>query len=140
MAAGAGTGRRARQRIPPGRGDRAGPPPVSALAIRDGKIAATAGPDGPLSPLSAVAGMTTRATPAGVLGPEHAITRQEALRLYTVAGARFLEGETAGALVPGAPADLAAYRADPFTCPGEQLAGLSPAVTVINGQLAYRGA
>jgi predicted amidohydrolase YtcJ len=83
--------------------------------------------------------MTTRATPAGVLGPEHAITRQEALRLYTVAGARFLGGETAGALVPGAPADLAAYRADPFTCPGEQLPGLSPAVTVINGQLAYRG-
>jgi hypothetical protein len=102
--------------------------------------AGTDHPIGPLSPLRAVAGMTTRATPAGVLGPEHAITREEALRLYTVAGARFLSGETAGTLVPGAPADLAAYRADPFTCPGEQLAGLSPAVTVINGMLAYRGA
>jgi predicted amidohydrolase YtcJ len=100
--------------------------------------AGTDHPIGPLGPLRAVAGMTTRVTPAGVLGPEHAITRQEALRLYTVAGARFLGGETAGALVPGAPADLAAYRADPFTCPGEQLAGLSPAVTVINGRLAYQ--
>lgn len=101
--------------------------------------AGTDHPIGPLSPLRAVSGMTTRATPAGVLGPEHAISRQEALRLYTVAGARFLGGDTAGALVPGAPADLAAYRADPFTCPDEQLPGLSPAATVIAGQLAYQG-
>ena len=100
--------------------------------------AGTDHPIGPLSPLRAVGGMTTRATPAGVLGPEHAISREEALRLYTVAGARFLGGETAGALVPGAPADLVAYRADPFTCPDDQLPGLSPAVTVIAGQIAYQ--
>ena len=100
--------------------------------------AGTDHPIGPLSPLRAVAGMTTRVTPAGVLGPEHAITREEALRLYTVAGARFLGGRPPAPSCPGAPADLATYRADPFTCPGEQLAGLSPAVTVINGQLAYQ--
>ncbi len=101
--------------------------------------AGTDHPIGPLSPLRAVAGMTTRATPAGVLGPEHAISRAEALRLYTVAGARFLGGADAGALVPGAPADLVAYRADPFTCPDEELPGLSPAATVIAGRLAYEG-
>jgi hypothetical protein len=100
--------------------------------------AGTDHPIGPLSPLRAVAGMTTRATPAGVLGPEQAISRAEALRLYTVAGARFLGGERAGTLVPGAPADLVAYRADPFTCTDEQLPGLSPAATVIAGRIAYR--
>jgi hypothetical protein len=100
--------------------------------------AGTDHPIGPLSPLRAVGGMTTRSTPAGVLGPEHAISREEALRLYTVAGARFLGGETAGALVPGAPADLVAYPADPFTCPGDQLAALSPAATVIAGRIAYQ--
>ena len=100
--------------------------------------AGTDHPIGPLSPLRAVAGMTTRATPAGVLGPEHAIGRAEALRLYTVAGARFLGGKAAGALVAGAPADLVAYRADPFTCPEEELPLLSPAATVIAGQLAYQ--
>jgi predicted amidohydrolase YtcJ len=84
--------------------------------------------------------MTTRARPAGVLGPEHAISRQEALRLYTVVGARFLGGETAGALAPGAPADLVAYRADPFTCPDEQLPGISPATTVIGGRMVYQKA
>jgi predicted amidohydrolase YtcJ len=100
--------------------------------------AGTDHPIGPLSPLRAVAGMTTRATPAGVLGPEHAISRAEALRLYTVAGARFLGGEHAGTLVTGAPADLVAYRTDPFTCPDEELPALSPAATIIAGQLAYR--
>jgi hypothetical protein len=100
--------------------------------------AGTDHPIGPLSPLRAIAGMTTRSTPAGVLGPEHAIGREEALRLYTVAGARFLDGEPAGTLVPGAPADLVVYRTDPFTCPDEELAGLSPAATVIAGRIAYR--
>jgi hypothetical protein len=100
--------------------------------------AGTDHPIGPLSPLRAVGGMTTRATPAGVLGREHAITREEALRLYTVAGARFLGGAAAGALVPGAPADLVAFPADPFTCPDEQLPGLSPAVTVVGGRLAHQ--
>ena len=100
--------------------------------------AGTDHPIGPLSPLRALAGMTTRMTPAGVLGPEHAISREEALRLYTVAGARFLGGHAAGPLVPGAPADLVAYRTDPVSCPDEQLAALSPAATVIAGRIAHR--
>ena len=111
--------------------------------------AGTDHPIGPLSPLRAVHGMTTRRTPAGVLGPEHAIGRAEALRLYTVAGAGFLSGSTpwsaasgpvAGALVPGAAADLACYPADPFSCPDEDLLSLSPAATVIGGRIAYRAA
>jgi hypothetical protein len=100
--------------------------------------AGTDHPIGPLSPLRAVAGMTTRVTPAGVLGPEHAISREEALRLYTVAGAQFLGGQAAGQLVPGAPADLVAYRTDPLSCPEDQLSALSPAATVIAGRIAYR--
>jgi hypothetical protein len=102
--------------------------------------AGTDHPIGPLSPLRAVHGMTTRRTPAGVLGPAHAIGRAEALRLYTVAGAGFLSAPAAGTLVPGAPADLACYPADPFSCPDEELLTLSPAATVIDGRLAYRAA
>jgi predicted amidohydrolase YtcJ len=100
--------------------------------------AGTDHPIGPVDPLRAVHGMTTRATPAGVLGPEHAIDRAEALRLYTVAGARFLGPPASGTLVPGAPADLVAYPADPFTCPAEQLLDLAPAATVLAGRLTYR--
>jgi predicted amidohydrolase YtcJ len=81
--------------------------------------------------------MTTRETPAGQLGPEHAIDRAEALGLYTVAGARFL-GQP-GPLVPGAPADLVAYPEDPFTCGTERLLDLAPTATVVGGELAYDG-
>ncbi len=117
--------------------------PWRALIDAGGWISAgTDHPIGPLSPLRAVHGMTTRRTPAGVLGPEHAIGRAEALRLYTVAGAGFLSGPSAagpaaGTLVPGAPADLACYLADPFSCPDEELLRLSPAATVIGGRVAY---
>ncbi|HEX3488363.1 MAG TPA: amidohydrolase [Streptosporangiaceae bacterium] len=100
--------------------------------------AGTDHPIGPLDPLAAVHGMTTRATPAGVLGPEHAIDRAEALRLYSVAGARFLGPPATGTLVPGAPADLVAYLADPGTCPADELLELAPAATVIGGQLTHR--
>lgn len=100
--------------------------------------AGTDHPIGPLDPLAAVHGMTTRTTPVGVLGGEHAVSRAEALRLYTVAGAQFLGTPAAAALVPGAPADLIAYPADPFTCPAEQLLDLAPAVTVVGGQLTYQ--
>ena len=100
--------------------------------------AGTDHPIGPLDPLRAVHGMTTRTTPAGVLGPEHAIQRAEALRLYTVAGAQFLGRPATATLVPGAPADLAIYPADPFTCPPEQLLDLTPAATVLGGQLTYQ--
>jgi predicted amidohydrolase YtcJ len=101
--------------------------------------AGTDHPIGPLDPLSAVHGMTTRATPAGRLGPEQAISREEALRLYTVAGARFLGRPATAALVPGAPADLVAYPEDPFTCAAERLLDLTPAATVMGGELTYDG-
>ena len=70
--------------------------------------------------------------------PEHAIGRADAIRLYTVAGAQFLGKPDAATLVPGAPGDLVAYPADPFTCPAEQLLELAPAATVVDGELMYR--
>jgi predicted amidohydrolase YtcJ len=99
--------------------------------------AGTDHPIGPLDPLRAIHGMTTRVTPVGPLGPEHAIGREEALRLYTVAGARFLGLPATGTLVPGAPADLVAYPADPVTCPAGQLLELAPAATVLGGRFTY---
>jgi len=101
--------------------------------------AGTDHPIGPLDPLAAVHGMTTRATPAGPLGPEHAISREEALRLYTVAGGQFLGRPATAALVPGALADLVAYPEDPFTCTAERLLDLAPAATVVGGELTYDG-
>ena len=65
--------------------------------------------------------------------------RAEAIRLYSVAGAQFLGPPATATLVPGAPADLVAYPADPLTCPAGQLLELAPAATVVGGQLTYQG-
>jgi len=86
----------------------------------------------------AVWGMTTRQSPVGVLGPGHAITRYEAVRLYTADAAQFAgAGQVRGILGPGRLADFAAYPADPLSCPIGELAGLEPVLTVIGGRTRY---
>jgi hypothetical protein len=99
--------------------------------------AGTDHPIGPLDPLAGVHGMTTRTTPAGVLGPEHAITRIEALRLYSLAGTHFFDQHAETALAPGAPADFVVYPTDPLTCPIDDLLTLKPSRTVVNGTIAH---
>ena len=85
--------------------------------------------------MPAVWGMTTRQSPVGVLGPGHAITRYEAVRLHTVDAARFVgDGQVRGTLAPGKLADFAAYPADPLTCTAGVLAGLLPVLTVVGGR------
>ena len=93
---------------------------------------------GKYDPMLAVWGMTTRQSPVGVLGPGHAITRYEAVRLYTADAARFVgDGQVRGILGPGRFADFAAYPADPLSCPVDELAGLEPVLTVIGGRTRY---
>lgn len=113
-------------------------------ALLDGGAWVSAGTDhpiGPLDPLRAVRGMETRGTPFGVLGPEHAITRAEALRLYTTAGAELLGESTgtlpAGTLITGGLADLVGYPEDPTTCPPDRLLTLSPTFTVVAGKVVH---
>ena len=109
--------------------------------LLDAGVAISAGTDhpiGPLDPLRAIHGMITRQTPAGVLGPGHAIRRDEAFRLYTTAGAALL-GSAGGRLARGAPADLVAYPADPMTCDPAQLLSLVPAFTVLEGRVSHEG-
>jgi predicted amidohydrolase YtcJ len=108
--------------------------------LLDAGVAISAGTDhpiGPLDPLRAIHGMIARQTPAGVLGPGHAIRRDEAFRLYTTAGAGLL-GSPGGRLARGERADLVAYPADPMTCAPERLLSLVPAFTVLDGRVTYR--
>ncbi|HEY6793707.1 MAG TPA: amidohydrolase [Kineosporiaceae bacterium] len=122
-----------------GPGRTAGLFPLRALV--DAGVPISAGTDhpiGPLNPMRGLHGMTTRRTTGGVLGPEHAVTRTEALRLYTHAGARLLGRPHGASLVAGAPADLVAYRSDPLTCPTEDLLELAPVLTVVGGEVVHR--
>ncbi|MFE4514176.1 amidohydrolase [Kitasatospora sp. NPDC056783] len=91
-------------------------------------------PVGPYGAMVSVWGMTTRGTVAGVVGPEHAIGRAEAVALHTVNAAR-LTGESAarGSLRPGALADLTVWPLDPLVCPADALRDLLPTRTIVGG-------
>lgn len=98
----------------------------------------SAGSDYPVGSFGAahsLHGLTTRETVAGVLGPEHAITRAEAIAAHTTAAAR-LTGEEPlrGRLTPGRLADFTLWPGDPFTVPEEELKALVPERTLLGGR------
>jgi predicted amidohydrolase YtcJ len=114
--------------------------PVKSWLAEGGQL--SAGTDYPISsydPMQSLWGFVTRATQqVGVQGPEEAIDQYTAVQLYTVGGA-LLDGEhqRRGTLQPGRLADLVAFRADPITCPVEDLRSLRPAFTVVGGRAVF---
>jgi len=89
----------------------------------------------PFNPMINVWGMVTRGTKsAGVQGPEHAISVETALELYTMGTARLNhEQDRLGSITPGKLADLVGYPVDPLAADPDDLAGLTPAVTIVGG-------
>jgi predicted amidohydrolase YtcJ len=84
-------------------------------------------------------GLVTRDTEgAGVLGADQGIDQYTAYWLYSAAGAQ-LDGEShlRGTLAPGLLADVTAFRADPLSCPLDDLRALRPAFTMVGGRPTY---
>jgi len=93
----------------------------------------------PFNPMTNVWGMVTRGTKsAGIQGAEHTIDIVTALRLYT-AGTAALNGEAdrLGSITPGKLADLVGYPADPLAADPDDLAGLTPAFTIVGGRATH---
>ncbi|GAB3155273.1 amidohydrolase [Amycolatopsis stemonae] len=119
-----------------------GPERVAALFPARGWLdqgaLVTAGSDFPVGRFGAmrsVWGMTTRQTVIGVQGPEHAITRDEAIALHTTYAARLLgEAHLRGTLTPGRFADLTVWDQDPTRCPDDGLRDLEPTHTLVGGR------
>ncbi|WP_093278757.1 amidohydrolase [Saccharopolyspora shandongensis] len=83
-------------------------------------------------------GLTTRQTVDGIRGPEHAITREEAVALHTTAAARLTgESDLRGRLTPGHLADLTIWPDDPYTMPEDTLDGLRPSHTLLGGTVVH---
>ncbi len=79
------------------------------------------------------AGLTGR-----TIGPEQAISREEALRIFTRNGAWALCMEDRlGSLVPGACADLVVLDGDPLTCELDAIRHLRVQATLLDGRLVY---
>ena len=107
----------------------------------DGGIMVAGGSDFPGSPLSPLLGMyasVTRKTAIGELGPEEAISRQEALKLYTIYAAHIsFEEDLKGSIEPGKLADFVVLSDDLLTVPEENIKDIEVLMTVVGGKVVY---
>jgi predicted amidohydrolase YtcJ len=104
------------------------------------------GTDAPVvdwNPFESIWWMTTRKvfTPGGVrvLGPNEAIGREQALRLYTLGSAEtcFME-KSVGSIEPGKLADIAVLDADPISVEDDALRDIAAALTMVGGKIVHR--
>jgi predicted amidohydrolase YtcJ len=74
-----------------------------------------------------------------ILGPEEAISREEALRLYTLGSAEtcFME-DSVGSIEPGKLADVAVLSADPLTVAEDELRDVRACLTIVGGKIVHR--
>jgi predicted amidohydrolase YtcJ len=108
----------------------------------DHGIVAAASSDCPVTnpdPMLGIYAAMTRKTRSGqVVGPEEAVTLQEALRMYTLHGARASgEADRKGSLAVGKLADLAVLS-DPILDVGvETIRDVHAVMTVVDGHVAF---
>jgi len=94
-----------------------------------------------INPYNPFLGMATAITRqgkhyAGQLHPEEALTREQAIRFYTINNARLLGcDDKLGSLEPGKLADLIVLDTDLLTCPEERLAATQVLRTYVGGRL-----
>jgi predicted amidohydrolase YtcJ len=92
-----------------------------------------AGSDSPITPLDPMYGLWALETHHD---PSQRMSREEAVRLFTIGSARLAHLEDKkGSLEPGMQADLAAYEADPMTA--EDVREVRPVLTVSRGREVF---
>jgi predicted amidohydrolase YtcJ len=71
--------------------------------------------------------------------PEEAVTRKEALQMFTIwpAYASFAE-DALGTIEPGKRADFTVFSGDIMTIPEEEILRVETVMTVIDGEIVYR--
>lgn len=70
--------------------------------------------------------------------PEERITREEALRCYTINNAKLtFEEAIKGSIEPGKLADLVVLSDDILTCAEDQIKDIKPLVTMVGGNIVY---
>jgi predicted amidohydrolase YtcJ len=70
--------------------------------------------------------------------PAQRMTRAEAVRSFTTWNARSIDREAdEGSLQPGRRADLVALSDDPFTCEEDAIAGITPTLTMVGGEIVF---
>ena len=96
----------------------------------------------PIDPFVGLYAAITRKGPTGaVRGPEEAVSRQEAIRMYTANGPYLSwEEKEKGTLEPGKLADMVVLPFDPLTAPEETFLAGKVDMTFLGGKLVYKRA
>ncbi len=109
-------------------------------SLLDAGAALANGTDAPVEPVDPLtslhAAVTRRLADGSRFHPEQCMTRAEALRSYTLGGARaaFEEG-LKGSLASGKLADLVVLDRDLRACPAEDIASATVVLTVVGGEV-----
>ena len=93
----------------------------------------------PIDPMSCFFAAVTRKLKDGTtFFPDQKMTREEALRAYTINGAYagFEEG-LKGSLTPGKLADITVLSRDILTCPEDEIPGTEVLYTIVGGKVLY---
>jgi len=93
----------------------------------------------PYNPFLAMWSMITRTTERGsVIIKTEAITREEALKIYTINNAyASFEESIKGSIEPGKMADLAIISDDILTCPTDKIKDIESVLTILGGKIVY---
>ena len=108
----------------------------------DEKLLVAGGTDSPVIPYNpfwAMYHFITRDTISdGVYGAAQRITREEALRIYTINNARLtFEESSKGSIEPGKLADLVVLSADFLSVPESAIPSIKPLATMVGGRFVY---
>ena len=117
--------------------------PTRTLIEKMGLDNLGAGTDFPVNPINPFLNMyimVTRKDPSGnVYGAAEAVTREQALRLYSSAASRYtFDEERKGTLEPGKLADIVVLSADYTAVPEEQIKDIKADMTLVGGKVVFQ--
>ncbi len=94
----------------------------------------------PYNPFLAMWSVITRTSERGsIIVSEEAITREQALRMYTINNAyASFEENLKGSIEPGKLADLVVISEDFLNCPAEKIKSIEAEMTMVGGKIVYR--
>ena len=82
--------------------------------------------------------ITRKTVDGNVLGPEQRITREEALKLWTINAAfATFDDKKKGSIEPGKLADFAVIDRDYMKCPEDEIRDIETLMTVVDGRVVY---